>query len=85
MAEVSGLFILEEIEGRPHCSYNFLVRGRGGADTDLFTVVTRDRTGENGLKLCQGRFRLDIRKRFSPRGWLGSGTGSPGQWSQHQA
>lgn len=30
-----ALFSLEESEGRPHCSYNILVRGRGGTDTDL--------------------------------------------------
>ncbi|KAJ7414061.1 hypothetical protein BTVI_41745 [Pitangus sulphuratus] len=43
---------------------NILKRGRGGVGTDLFTLMISDRIQGNGMKLCQGRFRLDIRKRF---------------------
>ncbi|RMC14023.1 hypothetical protein DUI87_09110 [Hirundo rustica rustica] len=57
-----GLFILEETEGRPHCGLSFLIRGRGGAGTDVSSTATSDRTQGNGLMLCQGRFKLDMRK-----------------------
>ncbi|KAJ7417033.1 hypothetical protein BTVI_34038 [Pitangus sulphuratus] len=49
-----GLFSLEKRR----------LRGRGGAGTDLFSLVTSDRTHRNGMKLCQERFRLDIRRMF---------------------
>ena len=30
----------------------------------MISLVTGDRTKQNGLKLCQGKFRLDIRTKF---------------------
>ncbi|KAJ7416297.1 hypothetical protein BTVI_35996 [Pitangus sulphuratus] len=67
--KATGLLSLEKRRLREDliAVYPFTVRGRGGADTNLFSVVTSDRTQGNGLELCQGTFRLNIRKRFFPQ------------------
>ncbi|RMC15498.1 hypothetical protein DUI87_07690 [Hirundo rustica rustica] len=59
------------LRGDPIAVYDIFVTGRGGADTDLFSVVLTHRTQGKGLKLCQGRFWLNIRERFFTQRVLG--------------
>jgi len=61
-----GLFSLEKrkLRGDLIAAFQYVKRAYRKDGKGLFTRVCRDRTKGNGCKLKEGRFRLDIRKKF---------------------
>jgi len=45
-------------------AFQYLKQAYKKAGVELLIMVCGDRTSSNGLKLKEGRFRLDVRKKF---------------------
>ncbi|KFQ77119.1 hypothetical protein N337_09177, partial [Phoenicopterus ruber ruber] len=63
-----GLFSLEKrrLQGDLLAAFQYLKEAHKKAGEGLFTRACSDMTRDNGFKVKEGRFRLDLRKKFFP-------------------
>jgi len=73
-------YSLDKTLERPESRLSVSKGGYKKVGDNLFSRICCDRTQGNGSKLKEGRFRLDIRKKFFTVRMVRTGTACPERW-----